>query len=197
MESIEAVAVHLNCERCGRFMVYEYRGHPRRLCDGCKQVVGVENQRRQAMRRRGLGLPATRLDGLAGVALRSQREVARILGVKPQRVQQIEREALNKLARHPGLKSFWKQWANREERPAVEVRCAGTQASPVLVSERLDDYEKQLREWRATASEWRTGGHRDADCFAEAAEVDEAATEFEHVLHGAMERARLRGTGPE
>lgn len=52
--------------------------------------------------------PGEKKDPLNFLELRTPQEVATILGVSRQRVQQIEREALTKLRR--GLMEFWNDW---------------------------------------------------------------------------------------
>lgn len=69
----------------------------------------IENQRRVLKLCPGESTSSSRCERslLGGLAIRTQAEVAELLGTSPQNVQQIERIAFGKLRRR--LSGFWKE----------------------------------------------------------------------------------------
>ena len=72
----------------------------------------------QARRRRGLGsrhqqkalVRVTAGGGTGTEGLFTQREVAALLRISERAVRHIERQAIEKLRRHPDLKAIWQEW---------------------------------------------------------------------------------------
>ena len=69
----------------------------------------AEQARWKAIHNRKPGEPK---DAMQHLELRSAEQVATIMGISRQRVQQIEREALFKLRR--GLRQFWNEYNGRD-----------------------------------------------------------------------------------
>lgn len=128
-----------SCERCGGTFHYHYRTKLRRICDRCVRQ-NAEHCRREYRRRIALGGEARgqSMDGLLALALRTQTETGRILGLDENTVQVWERKAIL------SIRARVREWQNG----AVLLTVA---EPPVEFT--LAEMLAGLREWRALLEE--------------------------------------------
>lgn len=157
--------------------MFEHNGHARSVCDGCRAVVRQNDRlktRQQMKLGHGQSAANTIKSGILELTLRSQAETARILLASYQRIQQIERHGLRKLAigveRIKRLGTIWK----------VKPR-------PNAAEFQFHEYEQALRDWRRSAEIHRKADPEDPAALAAAAEIAAAADHFERVLQRAVE----------
>ncbi len=172
------------CETCQQPFAYIPASRkPRRVCPACQRKV-FEKCVREARQRKRLATTEARaqnLDGLRGVALRSQDEVALILFVTRQAITDTERSALYKLRSNDELRRI------REDPEQME--CARGEETPRR-REPLDfsysEIEQALRGWRALLTDMQA----DENCAEEAAAMSLELEQFEALLKPALHAAR-------
>lgn len=130
------------CRRCARAFQFMGTRQSRLFCDGCLKARNFE---RGKQRRARICLqPGERAgqcaDGMATVAVRTNEEVAKILKVTPQAVQQQVRALVTKLRGSLVLKAVWLEHTGRAEGLQIPAKRGTYQC-----------FERVIAEWENTA----------------------------------------------
>lgn len=126
------------CVKCKTPFRYEYRGGKRIVCDKCQREalrLALE-RRRDSQRKLDTEYGGRELES-NGTAVLRHADMARLVGVTPSRIKQIERDALAKIRNHPEAKRLFKFW-KEEGCPTAPL-----EADP---SEKLLDWHLNLAE---------------------------------------------------
>ena len=124
----EIIEASVHRPRRGRLYVASFRDETGRqrwqrtgLSDRKAALILAQELEDQARRRRGLGsrhqqkalVRVTAGGGAGSEGLFTQREVAALLRISERAVRNIERQAIEKLRRHPDLRAIWQEWVKR------------------------------------------------------------------------------------
>ena len=124
----EIIEASVHRPRRGRLYVASFRDETGRqrwqrtgLSDRKAALILAQELENQARRKRGFGakqpqkalVRVTAGGGAGSEGLFTQREVAALLRISERAVRNIERQAIEKLRRHPDLKAIWREWMKR------------------------------------------------------------------------------------
>ena len=121
----EIIEASVHRPRRGRLYVASYRDETGRqrwqrtgLSDRKAALILAQELEAAARRKRRLGpkqpqkalVRVTASGGMGNEGLFTQREVAALLRISERAVRNIERQAIEKLRRHPDLRAIWQEW---------------------------------------------------------------------------------------
>lgn len=164
------------CRRCQLPFRYVWAGRPRTFCPACKRLNmhDASAQSRERLKLKEGELAASREGPLLSLTIHTERQVADMLGVSQQRVQQITREALVSLRKL--LLEPVRVW--REPLPELEFTFRE-------MEEELRDWKNSLTILRARLNDGELGG--DDELRELVAEMEREVSEFEVALQAGVD----------
>jgi hypothetical protein len=162
------------CIKCTRSFRYKDRGRKRVICNRCLSANMQAHmlRRRQSQKKLASEEHARSLDA-AGITLMDHGSVAKLQGLSPKRVQQIERQAFAKIRSHPEARKLFKFWM-QEGCPTEPKR----QQDP---AELFLNFHLNLAEWWAIYQDMYDRG-----LSSEAEECKQQIDEFYRVMRKAL-----------